>query len=478
MKRTSQYTLVLLVVSLVIVGQPARAVAPQPEWPVVFPSPAPPAPPARTAASCPPPAYTGGITGTVTAADTGAPLRVKVFAYSSGGSQVVYTDADGRYAALGLNAGSYRIEFEPIFGLTPPEYSYEWYGDAVSYETGASVPVFEGQIVPNINVALDRGTRISGRVTDQDTGQGLPGITVTVSTIRDLFTVAWGPVDEAGYYTTTAVRSGGYYLKFGLGNSWNQSDPLYSYAQEFYSDQPDLALANVVTVVAPIPLTGIDAALSRGAQIAGRITAAGSGLPVRAVVSVIRVGSSTSLAGSGPTDAQGNYLTSGAPTGQYILLISPLGPQYGKEYLSQYYNGRHDRASADVISLTAPNMTTGIDVVLDAGGAIQGSIVGMDLSGMGAEVTAYALDGRRVASAYAFATGVTTSTYRISRLPSGVYKVKAQDGGCARFLPRFHGGQTFDTATPVTVTLDTVSADINIQVEPVYARVALPVTMR
>ena len=45
-------------------------------------------------------------------------------------------------------------------------------------------------------------------------------------------------------------------------------------------------------------------------------------------------------------------------------------------------------------------------------------------------------------------------------------------------MPRFHGGQTFDTATPVTVTLDTVSADINIQVEPVYARVALPLAMR
>lgn len=107
---------------------------------------------------------TASISGRVTAADTGTPLRrvqVRAMSAEARGPRTTLTDADGRYALGDLPAGRYTIS------LTKPGFAQMQYGQKRPQQPGVPIELADGQKIEDANVAMPRGGVIAGYVFDE-----------------------------------------------------------------------------------------------------------------------------------------------------------------------------------------------------------------------------------------------------------------------------------------------------------------------
>ncbi len=124
---------------------------------------------------------TAVLSGTVVAADTGAPIRrVQVRATTSDGkdNQVALTDEQGRFELRELVGGRYTV-IASRSGFVGVQY-----GQRRPNERGTPVDVAPGQRLDKLTIALPRGGVIAGRVMDEF---GEPLAEVQVQVLRSVF---------------------------------------------------------------------------------------------------------------------------------------------------------------------------------------------------------------------------------------------------------------------------------------------------
>jgi hypothetical protein len=107
---------------------------------------------------------TARIGGRVTAADSGAPLRraqVSIASPEAALRRLTTTDADGRYEFAELPAGRYTIT------ASKGGYVALQSGRQRPFEPGNPITVADRETLANVNIALPRGSVITGRITDE-----------------------------------------------------------------------------------------------------------------------------------------------------------------------------------------------------------------------------------------------------------------------------------------------------------------------
>jgi hypothetical protein len=157
----------------------------------------------------------------------------------------------------------------------------------------------------------------------------------------------------AGEYKVPELRPGTYYVEF-----LTPPASTLNYVPQLYGDTLQLAAATKVTVVAEKTTPEIDAALSPGAEISGTVTNASTGAPVdEAVACALTTNTSGELQAVAcvQSAANGVYTLRGLPTGSYKLGF------FGKGFEVQYYKDKTSEAEAESISVTAPELASGID---------------------------------------------------------------------------------------------------------------------
>lgn len=160
-------------------------------------------------APAPPPLPAGQISGVVTSAADGTPIaRARVVAQSGEvEAHVALTDAGGKYALAQLPAGSYTLT------VTRTGYA------AFTYRQGrrAAVEIAANQPGRTIDVALERGGHIAGRILDED-GTPFAGAIVDASVARfqdgrdELVPVASGRSDDRGEFRLYGLPAGAYFV--------------------------------------------------------------------------------------------------------------------------------------------------------------------------------------------------------------------------------------------------------------------------
>jgi hypothetical protein len=325
-------------VLLLITALPAGAQQPPQVNPDTFPTQF--LPPGRQAKT-----GTGRLRGRVLAADTGAIVRRAQVRVSSPdiGTKTAFTDAQGRYEFKDLPAGRFTLS------VTKSGFVTMQYGQSRPFEPGRPIELADAQVMEKADVALPRGSAVSGRILDEF-GEPVSDASVTAmrlqygsgkrrftpsgraSTTNDLgqFRVFGLPPGE--YYLSATVRTFDTFMMdmmAGMAGGANGATNTSGYAASYYPGTPNPAEAQRLSLSVGQELSSIDIQLQpvKLAKIAG-IASGSDGKPMSGAMVMLMPGTRDTVAlmpgGTSFTDKDGNFTLSGIAPGEYSLQVQSM----------------------------------------------------------------------------------------------------------------------------------------------------------
>ena len=405
----------------------------------------------------------GSVRGTVTDVLSSAPLaNVSVSLTSTlGGGGSATTDSLGRYAIVGLPAGSYYAQTGNSQG-----YINEVYDDIAclpfcNSQAGTPIAVLGGTATSGIDFQLARGGRVAGTVSDAATGLPIGGVSVSIVTSTGS-TVASATTDLSGNYLSQAGLPAGSYFVVTRNSQ--------GYINEVYPGALCVGSCNVAAVGTPVTVaagstaSGIDFALGAGGRVAGHVTDVASGAPIGNVS--VRVSDPTGRSvSSGFTDALGGYLTQeGLPSGTYYLRTSNSVGFKDELYDDRPCLGNCTVTNGTPVAVSIGSTTTGRDFALEAGGRLAGHVYDSASSAPLPSVSIQVVDasGRSVTSGYTDSAGAYLTG---TGLPPGTYFARTSNS--AGYVNELFGGAlcvsgcVVTSGTPIVVSAAGVVSGID-----------------
>jgi len=251
----------------------------------------------------------------------------------------------------------------------------------------SGVNVEDGKTVADLEIALDTGARVTGRVTN---GAG-------------------SPVAEARVGIATASRNPAMMMRGGASATTDASGEYLLESVETGSNEIFVEHAQYVSARKTVEVSGKEARadfrLDSGLRVSGQVVT-DSGVPVADAFVNSNSAAGTGANRSTRTDGNGNFSFDSLPSGRYTFNASRSG----------FANG----VVRDIdIASSGP-----VKITLSAGASIYGRVTGLsDAEMRSASVTATGNGGR--ASAPIDSTG----SYRINGAPTGSVQVGASSGG-------------------------------------------------
>jgi hypothetical protein len=301
----------------------------------------------------------GGITGTVTDAQTGNPISgVAVTCGGGCPTTTATTDVSGAYSFTKVpNGSAYSLSFAAS-------------GYVTQTITGVTVT---GPNTTSANIALTEDGGISGTVTDAQTSMPIAGVTVTCSACG----TTTATTDGSGLYAFTNVAPSTYSLTF--------------------SDTGYVAQTATGIAVTPGTTSTESVALTEDGGISGTVTDQQTGTPIVAVTVTCAGGCPTT---SAATDGLGNYAFAAVPNGSsYSLTFAASG------YVTQTITG---------VAVAGPATTTE-NVALTEDGAITGTVTDAQTNSLLPGVTVICSGGCPSATTTTDGSG----DYTFTMVPSG-----------------------------------------------------------
>jgi hypothetical protein len=308
------------------------------------------------------------ISGTVTSAATGMPLRgicVGIDTTIDGFSLPVgfeITNASGNYSVDQLPVGTYQVQFNAGCG-NKGSYAPQGWPDTNVLEPHNIKVTAAGEQVGDIGAALQPGPVISGTVTDQS-GHKLTGICVNVITHSDVEFGFGLTID--GRYDVPDLAPGSYQVLFSPGCGDNAD-----LAETAFRAQVSGG-ADTVSVTSGT-LSGINAVMQPAGGISGKVrTANGHRVEFSCLILTGVSGPAKSLLGEAVLFGS-KYQLAGLPLGGYQVTFAPNC--LGSALQNQWYKDKPSPAGATTVVIRAFHTAKGINSMLRVGGSIAGRIV-------------------------------------------------------------------------------------------------------
>ncbi|MDY7078280.1 MAG: carboxypeptidase regulatory-like domain-containing protein [Chloroflexota bacterium] len=397
----------------------------------------------------------GAITGTITAADTGLPLSMWVYAYDPDGDSVgsVYASG-GTYVLRSLPPDTYRLRFS-----SPSPYVQIYYDDQPDLASADPVTVTAGVTTTNINQTIPRGGIITGTVTGSG---GVPGVYVYARRVVGGYATKSTYTGVDGTYRLDGLKAGGYKVQFS---------PPAPFIGEWYDDAPDQSSAQTISITLDATTPDIDAVLEVGGVITGVVLAADTGDPLPGAYVDVYSTTGAFIKGSIYANMDGRYQTPGLPAGDYNVYFG-VGPW--TYYRTEWYDDAPSRSTGLTVTVPVSGTTPNINAALYRGGTISGWAYSVPKGWLlnSVYVGVYsATTGSYVKYTYSNNGGF----YQVNGLYTGPYKVYfSRDGYEQQWY-----SQTLDYATALTVTVNAPDDTPNVNAYLLYARgVYLPLVMR
>ena len=276
----------------------------------------------------PVPTGTSVVRGRIIDASTGAPLRKAVVRIS--GAEIremrsTTTDLEGRYEFRDLPAGRLNVS------ASKAGYVDSSYGQTRPQEPAKQVQIGEKQVVDKIDVALPRGSVITGRVLDEF---GEPIADVQVMPMRNQFTPT-GPrpmpmgrqaaTNDIGEFRLFGLAPGQYLIAATYRQmmfNGASTDDGSGYATTYYPGTANIAEAQSLSIDLGTSVSDVTLMLvsTRTARVSGTAVDI-EGRPLRqgSVMAMPRVGGMAMPAGGGQIRPDGTFTINGVAPGEYTL---------------------------------------------------------------------------------------------------------------------------------------------------------------
>ncbi len=281
-------------------------------------------------------AGTAAISGRVTVAETGLPIRraqVRVTAPEAHGSRNAMTDAEGRFTVDKLPAGRYTVMY------TKAGFVQSQYGEMRPGQPGKAIELTEGQKVERVDAAMVRGSVISGRVFDE---YGEPVVDARVQVMRHRWMngrrrlANMGRIavsNDRGEFRVWGLPAGEFYVSavatdrqmfMDAATAANDAADSTGYAPTYYPGTAIAEEAQRVTLAAGQEVSGIDFQLvtTRTVRVSGTALLSDGRPMANANVmlfarAAIEGGMMSPQGGS--TDASGGFIIPSVTPGEYVL---------------------------------------------------------------------------------------------------------------------------------------------------------------
>ena len=309
------------------------------------------------------------VSGAITA--NGEPVQdasVDVYVVTGAGVELaawVSTASDGSWFADRLPAGTYVVQVSPPWNSN---LLGQWWSGETSVETAGRIALTAGQVRTGIDVALQPGAVISGNVTDER-GAPVSADVVLYQWYVDpeggsayWMSVDWESGDETGFYRFSGLEAGRYTVGFRAPEGGNLIG-------EYWADVADREDATAIDARPGDEITGINAVLSTGATVSGRVTGVG-GTPVAGVeVSVSPYEGGSSYGAT--TAADGRWEVAGLTPGTYrVYFDAPASTSL----IDEWWDDAREYSEATSVIVEAGATVTDIDAALAVGGSISGTV--------------------------------------------------------------------------------------------------------
>lgn len=318
----------------------------------------------------------------------------------------------GRYLIANLPPSPYDISF----GCGG--YGTQYYPAQPGFATSSLVAVNAG-VTTRVSARLSRAGGITGTVTRKG---GTPLASACVEAVPEgtgSLSMSIAFTNQKGRYRLGGLAPGRYLVQFSDCTDKGR------FGSQWYRRKMRESAATPVGVIAGQTVRGINALVTAGGSITGRVTGP-SGRPAREIC--VFALSSAAQAAAGQTDAfgqtgkSGRYRLHGLSTGRWSLEFVPCftRPHLGGVTLSG-------------IRVTAPHTHAGVNLRMPAGGSISGTIVSRSGAGPISGVCVQALPVRPNDSPGSFGVTGGRGHYFAADLAPGKYHVYFSDGACGAF---------------------------------------------
>ncbi|UOQ90942.1 carboxypeptidase regulatory-like domain-containing protein [Agromyces endophyticus] len=275
----------------------------------------------------------------------------------------VHVSAPGQYTFFGVPDGTYAVKFQP----SDSYFDDEWWHDAIDLAAADRVHVTRGDTIRGIDAELAAKSTISGVVRGSDGAPAAQAVVELYDTNDSQQFVERVWTDASGAYTLAGIDAGRYHLRI-LAPSGSQD------GDQWWDAASGLSSAEVIEVGERDHLTA-DPSLRPGAVISGTVTD-DAGAPLKGVgVEVELIGGTDHPIAIVSTNDDGRYEIFGLEPQDYRVYFRP---PWGVNMLQEWWENASSKASSTAITLSTSEIRSGVDVVLETGAAIEGTVMGID----------------------------------------------------------------------------------------------------
>ncbi|MCU0288462.1 MAG: carboxypeptidase regulatory-like domain-containing protein [Acidobacteria bacterium] len=357
-------------------------------------------------------------------------IYVDIYDLNHGSIASTYTNQAGNYSFDNLSEGIYKIHFRGSF---KENYLGQWYPGVVSFDRAVPVVVTARVKTPDIDAELTPGGSISGHVTDY-LGKNIQGIAIDIFDLNQSY-IASTSTDRKGNYSLGGLTNGPYKIFFAGSFQLNAQN-------QWFNDKNSFMNADAVMVTVGQNTSDIDARLSQGGILSGRVTDDWDNALKNIVVDIYDL--NYSYIDSAYTNKPGKYAFRGLPGGYYKIYFSA----YRQNFFSEWYNNRLSFEMAYPVTVTMGQTTSDIDARLAVGGMMRGRVTDHAGNGIpGIMVELYDLNYADIASRFTNKRGF----YALDGLHEGYYKLFFRAPKEDFFSEWYNDGVSFETAEEIAL---------------------------